>query len=100
MSMSDIKLQGCYVSMQSASTNVWVNAMSLHVMLAHMPAWHTQVFVEGRSAFILLKHWSLVSQEARVRPDVAVWNALIAAAGRAGQLQRALEALQDMQACL
>lgn len=98
--MSDIKLQGCYVSMQSASTNMWVNGMSLHVMLALMPAWHTQVFLEGRSAFILLKHCSLVSQEARVRPDVAVWNALIAAAGRAGQLQRALEALQDMQACL
>lgn len=39
-------------------------------------------------------------QEARVRPDAAVWNALIAAAGRAGQLQRALKALQDMQVCL
>ena len=32
-----------------------------------------------------------------MRPDAAVWNALIAAAGRAGQLQRAFEALQDMQ---
>lgn len=39
-------------------------------------------------------------QEARVKPDAAVWNALIAAAGRAGQLRRALEALQDMQVCL
>ena len=39
----------------------------------------------------------LHSQEARVKPDAAVWNALIAAAGRAGQLQRALDALQDMQ---
>ncbi len=38
-----------------------------------------------------------VSQEVKVRPDAAVWNALIAAAGRAGQLQRAFEALQDMQ---
>ncbi len=38
-----------------------------------------------------------VFQEAKVRPDAAVWNALIAAAGRAGQLQRAFEALQDMQ---
>ncbi len=36
-------------------------------------------------------------QEVKVRPDAAVWNALIAAAGRAGQLQRAFEALQDMQ---
>lgn len=40
---------------------------------------------------------SCVSQELKVRPDAAVWNALIAAAGRAGQLQRAFEALQDMQ---
>ena len=38
-----------------------------------------------------------VFQEVKVRPDAAVWNALIAAAGRAGQLQRAFEALQDMQ---
>ncbi|KAL3134957.1 hypothetical protein ABBQ32_007917 [Trebouxia sp. C0010 RCD-2024] len=36
-------------------------------------------------------------QEARVKPDAAVWNALIGAAGRAGQLQRAMEALRDMQ---
>lgn len=46
-----------------------------------------------------LNYGSLHSQEARVKPDAAVWNALIAAAGRAGQLQRALEALQDMQVC-
>lgn len=38
-------------------------------------------------------------QEARVRADAAVWNALIATAGRAGQLQRAFEALEDMQVC-
>jgi len=40
---------------------------------------------------------SYLLQEVKVRPDAAVWNALIAAAGRAGQLQRAFEALQDMQ---
>lgn len=38
-------------------------------------------------------------QEARVRADAAVWNALIATAGRAGQLQRAFQALEDMQVC-
>ena len=43
------------------------------------------------------KHSHRVVQEVKVRPDAAVWNALIAAAGRAGQLQRAFEALQDMQ---
>ena len=32
-----------------------------------------------------------------MRGDSACWNALIAAAGRAGQLERAFEALQNMQ---
>lgn len=45
----------------------------------------------------LLKMPTFGLQEVKVRPDAAVWNALIAAAGRAGQLQRAFEALQDMQ---
>lgn len=40
---------------------------------------------------------SRLLQEARVRADAAVWNALIATAGRAGQLQRAFQALEDMQ---
>lgn len=35
---------------------------------------------------------------ARIKPDRAVWNALITAAGRAGQLQRAFQGLEDMQA--
>ncbi len=35
---------------------------------------------------------------AHVRPDRAVWNAFITAAGRAGQLQRAFQALEEMQA--
>ncbi len=35
---------------------------------------------------------------ARIKPDRAVWNALITAAGRAGQLQRAFQSLEEMQA--
>ena len=34
---------------------------------------------------------------ARLMPDAHLWNALIAAAGRAGQLQRAFQNLDDMQ---
>ena len=35
-------------------------------------------------------------QAARVRPDATAWNSLIASAGRAGNLQRAQEVLEDM----
>lgn len=34
---------------------------------------------------------------ARVHADAFLWNALIAAAGRAGQLQRAFQSMDDMQ---
>ena len=33
----------------------------------------------------------------RIKTDAHLWNALIAAAGRAGQLQRAYQSLEDMQ---
>ena len=36
---------------------------------------------------------------ARIKPDRVVWNGLITAAGRAGQLQRAFQGLEDMQVC-
>ena len=35
---------------------------------------------------------------ARLHPDGVLWNALITAAGRAGQLQRAFQTLEEMQA--
>ncbi len=34
---------------------------------------------------------------ARLHPDAVLWNALITAAGRAGQLQRAFQTLEEMQ---
>jgi len=34
--------------------------------------------------------------KARVQADAAVWNALVGAAGRAGQLQRAFNVVEDM----
>lgn len=34
---------------------------------------------------------------ARLKPDAVLWNALITAAGRAGQLQRAFQTLEEMQ---
>ena len=37
---------------------------------------------------------------ARIKTDAFLWNALIAAAGRAGQLQRAYQSLEDMQVCV
>jgi pentatricopeptide repeat protein len=36
-------------------------------------------------------------QAAKQHPDAILWNALITAAGRAGQLQRAFHTLEDMQ---
>ena len=36
-------------------------------------------------------------RNARLPPDPFLWNALIAAAGRAGQLQRAFQNMDDMQ---
>ncbi len=36
-------------------------------------------------------------QEARVQPDAVVYNTLITLAGRAGQLQRALEVVSEME---
>lgn len=38
-------------------------------------------------------------RNARLQTDPFLWNALIAAAGRAGQLQRAFQNLDDMQVC-
>lgn len=35
-------------------------------------------------------------KSARIPTDAAVWNALVTAAGRAGQLQRAFNVLEDM----
>ena len=43
------------------------------------------------------QHW-LRRQEARLQPDAPIWNGLITLAGRAGQLQRAFQVLEDMQA--
>ena len=36
-------------------------------------------------------------RSARLQTDPVLWNALIAAAGRAGQLQRAFQNMDDMQ---
>ena len=36
-------------------------------------------------------------ETAHIKPDAAAWNALIAAAGAAEQLDRAFEVLEDMQ---
>ncbi len=54
-----------------------------------------------RQSLVLLERAAGVlgdMRAARVRPDRAVWNAFITAAGRAGQLQRAFQALEEMQA--
>ena len=40
----------------------------------------------------------LIAQESRLQPDAPIWNGLITLAGRAGQLQRAFQVLEDMQA--
>lgn len=42
-------------------------------------------------------HGILFPQDVRVQPDAVVYNALVAAAGRAGQLQRALEIVSEME---
>ena len=40
----------------------------------------------------------MAAQDARLQPDAPIWNGLITLAGRAGQLQRAFQVLEDMQA--
>ncbi|KAL4443545.1 hypothetical protein ABPG75_011282 [Micractinium tetrahymenae] len=54
---------------------------------------------ERRQQLVLLERaFGLVqdARAARIPTDAAVWNALVTAAGRAGQLQRAFEVLEDM----
>lgn len=89
------------VLLQYAADNAWIShGTSLLAGPVVISSNTCQVNVGNCTCTYPLDHSSLHSQEARVKPDAAVWNALIAAAGRAGQLQRALEALQDMQVCL
>jgi pentatricopeptide repeat protein len=49
--------------------------------------------VKTMSGFVCMQ-----MRAARHAPDAVLWNALIAAAGRAGQLQRAFHTLEEMQA--
>ena len=54
---------------------------------------------DRRTQLVLLERaFALVDgmSEARVNPDAAVWNALVTAAGRAGQLQRSFDVLEHM----
>ena len=54
----------------------------------------------GAQSLVLLERAAGVMADmraSRIKPDRAVWNALITAAGRAGQLQRAFQGLEDMQ---
>ena len=37
-------------------------------------------------------------QDVKIQPDLHIWHGLITLAGRAGQLQRAFEVLENMQA--
>lgn len=54
---------------------------------------------DRRTQLVLLERaFSLVEgmQASRINPDAPVWNALVTAAGRAGQLQRSFDVLDDM----
>ncbi|KAG7672854.1 hypothetical protein Ndes2526B_g08327 [Nannochloris sp. 'desiccata'] len=56
---------------------------------------------DRRTQLVLLERaFSLVQnmQSARLPTDAAVWNALVTASGRAGQLQRAFDVLEEMLA--
>ncbi len=56
---------------------------------------------DRRTQLVLLERaFSLVQtmQSARMPTDAAVWNALVTASGRAGQLQRAFDVLEEMLA--
>eukprot|EP00891_Asterochloris_glomerata_P001000 jgi/Astpho2/1000/Aster-00825 len=56
-------------------------------------------YISRRDQLVLLEQATQVfkdMQAARVRPDATAWNSLIASAGRAGNLQRAQEVLEDM----
>lgn len=56
--------------------------------------------INRRLQLVLLERAATVfndMEKARIMPDSVIWNAFIAAAGRAGQLQRAFDALNRMQ---
>lgn len=56
---------------------------------------------DRRTQLVLLERaFALVEgmHAARINPDAPVWNALVTAAGRAGQLQRSFDVLEDMLA--
>ncbi|KAK9866117.1 hypothetical protein WJX84_009157 [Apatococcus fuscideae] len=57
--------------------------------------------VNRRLQLVLLERAASIfddMEKAHIMPDSVIWNAFIAAAGRAGQLQRAFDALTRMQA--
>ena len=59
--------------------------------------------VNRRLQLVLLERAASIfddMEKAHIMPDSVIWNAFIAAAGRAGQLQRAFDALTRMQVSL
>lgn len=68
-----------------------ISACARQIAETHSADRRTQLVLLERAA-------SLVDamDSARLHPDVALWNALVTAAGRAGQLQRAFEFLDQM----
>lgn len=85
------EMQSTGVRMEKQCFSVLISACSEQIAKTHT--------TDRRKQLVLLERaFGLVDamDAARVQPDAAVWNSLITAAGRAGQLQRAFDVLDEM----
>ena len=86
---SEMKATGVKAEKQVFAT--LISACSEQIVRTPAADRRTQLVLLER-AFALVQNM----QDIRLNPDAPVWNALVTAAGRAGQLQRAFDVLEDM----
>lgn len=85
------EMQAAGVRLEKQIFATLISACAVQIDRTHASDRRTQLVLLER-AFGLIE----TMDAARVQPDAAVWNALINAAGRAGQLQRAFDVLDEM----
>lgn len=88
---SEMKAAGVRTEKQVYAT--LISACSEQISITSQSDRRTQLVLLER-AFSLVENM----QSARMPTDAAVWNALVTASGRAGQLQRAFDVLEEMLA--